>query len=226
MSIQFLRPDTDPYFPDPQHAEDGLVAVGGDLSSERLLHAYDVGVFPWFSEREIPLWWAPDPRAVLEPDKLHVSRRLARRIAHGGFELTWNRAFRDVIRECGRLRSDGTWIHQAMVDAYVELHELGHAHSLEVWVDGSLAAGLYGVQRGGLFAAESKFHRVRDMSKVALVACSRTLARAGVELFDVQFKTAHLERLGVQEWPRARYLRELERVRGLPIGLRDIVPSL
>jgi leucyl/phenylalanyl-tRNA--protein transferase len=212
-------------FPDPRGADAvGLCAVGGDLSVERLVFAYSNGIFPWFDESEPPCWWSPDPRCVFTPDGLHVPRRLARRIRRGGFELTWNRAFADVMRACGE-REQGSWIFAEMLDAYAALHDAGHAHSLEVWADGELAAGIYGVQVGRLFAAESKFHRVRDLSKVALVACVRSLFAAGIELFDVQMPTPHLMSLGAAEWPRWRYLEALRRVVERECDLRGLDPT-
>jgi leucyl/phenylalanyl-tRNA--protein transferase len=208
----FLAPGSAPWFPDPRRAgPDGLVAVGGDLAPDRLRLAYASGIFPWFDEQSPILWWSPDPRGVLPAADVHVARSLARRIRKGGFELTWNRAFADVMRACGEGRADGTWILPEMIAAYVRLHEQGSAHSLEVWTGGELVAGLYGVQVGGLFAAESMFHRERDLSKVAQVAAVRSLARAGVGLFEVQFVTGHLASLGAVAIPRADYLARLQR---------------
>ena len=226
MPIFYLESASPDEFPDPELADAGLLAVGADLDPSRLLAAYDRGIFPWFSEDEVPLWWSPDPRAVLEPDELHVPRRLARTIRKGELRLTWNHDFARVIRECGKLREDGTWIHRAMIRAYEGLHALGAAHSLEVWREDRMVGGLYGVQRGGLFAAESKFFRERDASKLALVAAVRCLQRAGIELFDVQFQTGHLEQFGVREWPRRRYLDELARVRSLEVDLSELDPRL
>jgi leucyl/phenylalanyl-tRNA--protein transferase len=226
VSVRYLEPGKPTQFPDPRHSDAGLVAVGGDLSVERLLLAYDQGIFPWYSEHEVPLWWSPDPRCILRLEDLHVPKRLQRTIQQGRFELSWNRAFEAVIRECARYRVDGTWIHEPIVEAYCALHHRGHAHSLEVWSGEQLVAGVYGVQRGGLFAAESKFHRQRDMSKVALVACARTVFAAGVELFDVQFLTPHLASLGTSECPRSWYLAELGRVRGRDLDLRAVEPRL
>lgn len=195
------------HFPDPRKGDDeGLVAIGGDLSQARLLAAYARGIFPWYSQGYPLLWWSPNPRAVLEPEHLHVSRSLARRLRKGDFVVTYNRAFEQVIRECGEQRAGGTWILPEMREAYVRLHRSGHAHSFEVWLGGLLVGGLYGVQRGALFAAESMFHRATDASKVALVVASRSLARAGCELFDVQFATPHLRSLGVGEISRNSYL--------------------
>lgn len=221
-----LLEDEPPYrFPDPATFDsEGLVAFGGDLGPGRLLAAYSAGIFPWFNEETVPLWWSPDPRAVLDPASLHVSRSLARTIRRGGFTLTWDRAFADVMRGCGDRPETGTWITDEMFDAYCELHRLGHAHSLEVWVDGALAAGTYGVHVGGLFAAESMFHRVTDMSKVALVALVRTLFGAGIELLDVQFMTEHLETLGAYPIPRSAYLARLAAVRDKQVRLTGLVP--
>ncbi|MFY9343869.1 MAG: leucyl/phenylalanyl-tRNA--protein transferase [Planctomycetota bacterium] len=214
-------------FPDPSlYDAQGLVAIGGDLRTETLLAAYRAGIFPWYGEGYVPMWWSPDPRALLDPEHLHVARSLLRTFRRGGFELTWNRCFPRVMRECGRLRREGTWIIPEMVDAYTRLHRLGHVHSLEVWVVGELAAGVYGVQVGGLFAAESMFHRATDMSKVALTALVRSLFAAGVRLFDVQFATAHLASLGAFEVPRAEYLRRVAVAAELPVDLRGLVPGV
>lgn len=195
-------------FPDPERSNaEGLVAVGGDLSPERLLLAYERGIFPWYSEGLPPLWWSPDPRAVIDVASLHVSKRLARELRQVRFRVTFNRAFERVMIECGEEREGGTWILPEMVTAYTRLHELGHAHSVEVWRDERLVGGLYGVQRGALFAAESMFHRETSASKVALVTAVRRLFAAGVTLFDVQFVTPHLESLGAYTIPRTEYLR-------------------
>ncbi len=226
MSITYLEPGGSLAFPDPLHCSDDVVAVGADLAPERVLFAYDCGIFPWFGEDDLPLWWSPDPRAVLPIDAMHVSRSLRRVVDRGRFRLTWNRCFRRVMEECSLDRPDGIWIHALMVDSYTSLHEAGHAHSLEVWIDDALVGGIYGVQRGALFAAESKFHRVTDMSKIALLALVTSLRQAGVELIDVQLMTPHLSSLGVVEWPRARYLAELARLRELEVDLKGLVPRL
>jgi leucyl/phenylalanyl-tRNA---protein transferase len=194
-------------FPDPESGDaEGLLAVGGDLRPERLLLAYANGIFPWYAEGLPPMWWSPDPRAIVDPTALHVSKSLARELRRGHFRVTANVAFERVMRECGRERDDGTWILPEMVDAYVRLHELGHGVSFEVWEGESLVGGLYGVLEGSLFAAESMFHRATNASKVALVAAVRSLFAAGVELFDVQFLTVHLASLGVYEIPRRAYV--------------------
>lgn len=222
---EFLLPGSPAEFPDPRaYDREGLVAVGGDLSPERLLCAYRSGIFPWYAVGVPPMWWSPDPRALLLPRRLHVSRSLMRRIRRGGFELTWNRSFREVMFECGRARREGTWVIPEMVDAYERLHRLGHAHSLEVWVEGRLCGGIYGVQAGGLFAAESMFYRATDMSKVALVALVRSAGAAGVEVFDVQFATSHLVRMGAVEVSREEYLRRLAVVRDLRVDFFGLVP--
>jgi leucyl/phenylalanyl-tRNA--protein transferase len=219
----FLEPGCPPVFPDPRRSDaEGLVAVGGDLSVPRLLAAYERGIFPWYDENVVPLWWSPDPRAVLPLEGLHVSRRLARRLRRGEFTLTWNRAFRAVMACCAVGRYDGTWILPEMIEAYGELNRLGHAHSIEVWAGSQLVGGLYGVQRGGLFAAESMFHRCTDASKVALVSIVRSLFRRGIELFDVQFLTPHLATMGARNWRREDYLRRLAEVRQKEVDLEGL----
>ena len=222
--ITILQPWEPIRFPDPREAPaDAPLAIGGDLRPERLLLAYDQGIFPWYEAGIPPLWWSPDPRTVLNLDTLHVARSMQRVLRRGGFQLSWNRAFARVMQECGKERADGTWILPEMLEAYQRLHALGHAHSLEVWSrGGELIGGLYGVQRGGLFAAESMFHRVRDMSKVALICAVRALFAAGIEVFDVQLMTPHLQSLGAVSWPRARYLDRLAEVRGKQVALRQL----
>ncbi len=221
----FLAPGGALWFPDPRLADsDGLVAVGADLSVERLLHAYEHGLFPWFDDEVPPLWWSPDPRAVIPVNGVHVSRRLDRRVRQSRFEFTWDRAFGDVMRACGTEREEGTWIVREMLDAYARLHEMGHAHSLEVWRGGALVGGIYGVHRGGLFAAESMFHRETDASKAALVVCVHSVAACGVTLFDVQMETPHLASMGARTWPRSRYLETLRTACARPVDLAGIEP--
>lgn len=201
-------------FPRPGLAEeDGLLAVGGDLRPERLLLAYAIGVFPWPHEGLPLLWFSPDPRMVLLPSQLHVSRRLARTVRQRRFEVRLDTAFRDVIEACAstpRGRDEVTWITDDMIEAYTRLHDLGFAHSAEAWLDGELAGGLYGVSIGGVFTGESMFARVSNASKVALVTLVRQLDAWGFDLFDAQVHTAHVARFGAQEWPRERYLDALE----------------
>ncbi len=221
----FLRPDDPLRFPDPQQFDrEGLVAIGGDLRPERLLLAYRSGIFPWYAEGYVPMWWSPDPRAIVTAQSLHVSRSMRRVLRRADFQLTWNRCFARVMNECGRGRGEGTWVIPEMVAAYTRLHELGRAHSVEVWQEGELVGGTYGVQVGALFAAESMFHRRTDMSKVALVALVQTAAAAGIEVFDVQFLTRHLATLGAHEFPRREYLERLRALRDTVVDLRHPQP--
>ncbi|MBN2216679.1 MAG: leucyl/phenylalanyl-tRNA--protein transferase [Pirellulales bacterium] len=218
------------FFPPAESADsDGLVAIGGRLSPEWLLDAYAHGIFPWPVGRidEPMFWWSLDPRAVLDVDALHVSRRLRRTVRSGRFEVTCDRDFAGVIRECakGPGREDGTWITPRMIDAYTRLFKLGHAHSVEAWCEGQLAGGVYGVALGGLFAAESMFHRVRDASKVALVRLVDHLRRRGYRLLDIQQLTPHLERFGAVEIPRAEYLRRLAEAREAKVSFGDTIES-
>ncbi|MGL6097580.1 MAG: leucyl/phenylalanyl-tRNA--protein transferase [Fimbriiglobus sp.] len=201
----------------PEKADaEGLVGVGGDLKPATLVAAYADGVFPWFGPGDPFLWWSPDPRGVIEPDGLHVSRSLARTIRSGKFRVTANAAFGDVMRGCAENRDGGTWITDEILAAYEELHRLGHAHSVEVWVSGkdgsepTLAGGIYGVSVGGLFAGESMFHTVTDASKVALASLVARLNERGYVLFDVQMVTEHTTRMGAVEIPRRDYLRRLK----------------
>jgi leucyl/phenylalanyl-tRNA--protein transferase len=193
-------------FPDPARGDaEGLLAQGGDLEPATLIGAYRRGIFPWPYGDGPLLWWSPDPRAILPLDGLHVSRSLARRLRRGGFRVTLNADFPGVIEGCAARPE--TWITPAMRAAYVRLHRLGWAHSVEVWdPDGALAGGLYGVAVGALFAAESMFHRATDASKVALVALVQHARRVGVTLLDVQMPTPHLATLGARTLSRADYL--------------------
>ncbi len=202
-------------FPPPQLArEDGLLAVGGDLSTERLLLAYRMGIFPWFSEEDPLLWWSPDPRLVLFPEDLKVSRRLARLVRSGKFTVTMDTAFAAVITACANTRlekDEPTWIDERMIAAYIRLHRQGYAHSVEAWQNGRLAGGLYGIGLGNCFFGESMFTRVSNASKAAFVNLVRWLRHRGFELIDCQVSTAHLKRLGAVEIPRSRFLALLER---------------
>ncbi|MBP9943059.1 MAG: leucyl/phenylalanyl-tRNA--protein transferase [Desulfomicrobium sp.] len=221
---------TRPLFPDPAHAdEDGLLAVGGDLSPQRLLMAYAQGIFPWYCENSPILWWSPDPRLVLEPAKIHVPGRLERILRQGRFAFTLDTAFERVITGCAetpRPGAHGTWIVPEMLAAYCRLHELGFAHSIEVWSGTILAGGLYGVALGGAFFGESMFYREPDASKAGLVTLMRLLSQAGFVLFDCQQTTAHMLRFGGFEMPRSEFLArlgqalELSTPRG-PWSLRD-----
>ena len=197
-------------FPDPRLADaEGLVAVGGDLSVRRLLLAYRTGVFPWTIE---PVsWWSPDPRAVFELDGFHVSHSLAKVIRNEVFEITIDLAFRRVMQECAAPARGrrSTWISPEFIEAYTELHEHGHAHSLECWQSGELVGGVYGVAVGGLFAGESMFHRASNASKVALFYLIEHLKQQGFVLFDIQMLTSATEQLGGVTIPRHDYLRRL-----------------
>jgi leucyl/phenylalanyl-tRNA--protein transferase len=201
-------------FPHPSRADaEGLLAVGGDLRPVTLVHAYTNGIFPWTTDPVT--WWSPDPRAILPLDAVHVSqslrRLLARRPDAGGFEVSFDRDFRAVMEGCaapapGR---EETWISPKFITAYCRLHEMGFAHSVEVWAGDRLAGGLYGVSIGGLFAGESMFSRLADASKVALVRIAERLRAGGWQLFDVQLMTAHLRSMGAVEIPRGEYLSRL-----------------
>ena len=185
------------------------IGMGGALDTRTLLRAYSEGVFPWFSEGDPLLWWSPDPRGIFELDRIHVSRRLARTLRSGKFTTTVDTAFFDVMRECGEEREEGTWITEEMLTAYLELHRAGHAHSVEVWQNGQLVGGIYGVAIGGLFAGESMFHRVTDASKVALATLGERLRSRGYVLFDTQMVTPHTATMGAVEIPRSEYLARL-----------------
>lgn len=210
-------------FPDPNESDDdGLVAIGGDLSPRRLLHAYEHGIFPWYDEGVPPLWWSPNPRTIIDNDDLHVSRSLRRVLRKNTFRVTWDQSFEAVMRACG-VREGGTWILPEMIEAYVALQRLGVAHSIEVWSGAELVGGLYGVQRGALFAAESMFHRRTDASKVALVYAVRSAFRAGITLFDVQLMTHHLESMGAREIPRSEYLGLVREATAKAVDLSGLV---
>jgi leucyl/phenylalanyl-tRNA--protein transferase len=189
----------------------GLLCAGGDLSPQRLLAAYRRGIFPWYSEGEPILWWSPDPRMVLLPEEARLSRSLLKTLRRGQYQVRLDTAFAEVIRACGEPRpgQDGTWITPEMQQAYLRLHELGHAHSVETWIDGVLAGGLYGIALGRAFYGESMFTRVRDASKIALAHLARYLERQGFAVIDCQMKTAHLASLGAREIRRGELLRGL-----------------
>jgi leucyl/phenylalanyl-tRNA---protein transferase len=212
--VPIYRLPREPVFPDPERAEpDGLLAVGGDLSPERLLTAYAEGIFPWFSEGTPILWWSPDPRLVLDPPALHVPRSLARTMRRGPYRVTADAAFDRVIRRCAeqpRPGQDGTWITDDMVRAYERLHALGFAHSFEAWEGEALAGGLYGVSLGAAFFGESMFADRPDASKVAFARAIEWLRGWDVGLVDCQVRTDHLVRFGAREIPRAEFLRRLE----------------
>ncbi|HIJ79143.1 MAG: leucyl/phenylalanyl-tRNA--protein transferase [Desulfobulbaceae bacterium] len=190
-------------FPPPELAEaDGLLAVGGDLSPERLLMAYRAGIFPWYSPGDPILWWSPDPRLVLFPDEFYLSKRLARTIRQKVFEVTFDTAFKEVIANCANLRNrtgEGTWIDEAMQEAYCRLHELGFAHSVECRQDGKLVGGLYGVAIGSIFFGESMFSLTSNSSKVAMATLVAYLKKKNFDLIDCQIGTPHLKSLGARD---------------------------
>lgn len=204
------------WFPDPEGAlaePDGLLAAGGALSVRRILAAYRLGIFPWYEVGQPVLWWCPDPRAVLFPRELRVSRSLAKSVRNRGYEVSLDQDFTAVIAACGqRPETPGTWITPEMAAAYTRLHRGGHAHSVEVWEGQVLAGGLYGVAMGRVFFGESMFSRGRDASKVGLVHLVAVLAEAGYELVDCQLQTRHLQRLGSRMIPRREFLTRLARL--------------
>ena len=197
-------------FPDPETAgEDGLLAMGGDLETTTLLHAYAQGIFPWYSEETPILWWCPDPRMVLYPDRLKISKSLQQSIRNKGYRVVFDHDFRAVIRRCARLpRKDqnGTWITPEMEEAYIKLHREGFAHSAETYLQKQLVGGLYGVSLGGIFFGESMFREERDASKVALVHMVQKIAAWDFDLIDVQQSTGHMRSLGAQEISRKEFL--------------------
>jgi len=192
----------------------GLLAAGGDLSPERLLAAYRKGIFPWFNAGEPILWWSPDPRMVLYPTQIKVSRSLAKALRRDDYEIRVDTSFRAVIEACAAPRpgQEGTWISPAMIEAYTALHRLGYAHSVETWREGELAGGLYGLAIGRAFFGESMFSRVTDSSKLAVVHLARQLARWQYGIIDCQMRTAHLARLGAREIPRSAFSQALEQL--------------
>ena len=210
--ITWLGPN-DPFPPLERALRDpnGLLAAGADLSPDRLLQAYHHGIFPWFSAGEPILWWSPDPRMVLVPSELKVSRSLAKTLKKPLYEVRADTAFRTVMQACAEPRpgQPGTWITAQMIDAYTRLHELGYAHSIETWIDGELQGGLYGIAIGRMFYGESMFSRVTDASKLAFVHLVRQLERWGFGMIDCQMKTAHLASLGAHEIPRAEFVHKL-----------------
>ena len=232
------------FFPPPTETTvDGLLCVGGRLAAEWLLDAYRHGIFPWpMWENDPVAWWSPDPRAIIELDAFRIPRRLRRTLRSGTFHVTCDRDFAGVIRGCATAcgRAGNTWLTAPMIEAYIHMHALGHAHSVEVWcshpfpldeaphptplpmgVGMGLVGGTYGIAIGGLFAGESMFYRVRDASKVALASLVQHLRGRGYQLFDIQQWTPHTGRLGAIEIPRVEYLRRLARVVDLPVTFGD-----
>lgn len=211
--MALYRLPREPVFPPPGDAEpDGLLAVGGDLAPERLVAAYAAGIFPWYGDDQPILWWSPDPRLVLRPGWLHLSRSLQRTMRRGTYQVRADTAFAEVIARCAAVHRPGqrgTWIVPEMVEAYVRLHALGLAHSFEAWEEGALVGGLYGVSLGGAFFGESMFADRPDASKVAFATGVEWLARQRIDLVDCQVRTEHLARFGAREVPRGAFLADL-----------------
>ncbi|TPG05920.1 leucyl/phenylalanyl-tRNA--protein transferase [Rhodanobacter glycinis] len=232
--LPLLDPDVTDRFPDPRDAltdPNGLLAFGGDLSPQRLLAAYSRGIFPWYGEREPILWWSPDPRCVFRTESLSVNRSLRRQLSGKHWRLTIDHAFDAVIRACAAPRAgdSGTWLVPAMIDAYGQLHQLGYAHSVEVWDDERLVGGIYGVAMGRLFCGESMFSAESGGSKIALVAIARLLREMDFPLIDTQVSNPHTLGLGAIEMPRAQFLQEVARLSQLPgrVGSwADLTPRL
>lgn len=209
-----------PVFPPPQEAEeDGLLAIGGDLSKKRLLEAYTNGIFPWYSENTPLLWWSPDPRLVLFPSKIKISKSLNRVIKADKFTITFDTAFADVIKNCAEVKrkhEESTWITKDMEEAYIHLHHDGYAHSVEAWHQGKLAGGLYGVSIGKAFFGESMFHKITDASKVAFFHLVKKAKQWDFLFIDAQIYTPHLVSLGAEEIPRVQFLEMLATALNFP----------
>lgn len=217
--IPWLTPDAP--FPPLNSAlthPNGLLAVGGDLSPRRLIEAYRHGIFPWFNEGEPILWWSPDPRMVLFPGELKISRSLRKALKKSDYEIRVDSAFSEVMQACAKPRRErpGTWIHAEMISAYAALHEMGFAHSVEVWIGGELMGGLYGVAQGRMFFGESMFSRASDTSKIAFVHLVIQLEHWGFRMIDCQMKTAHLASLGGREIPRKEFSQKLKELVNYP----------
>lgn len=201
-------------FPDVENADDdGLLAVGGDLSPERLLLAYKNGIFPWFNEDSMILWWSPDPRMVLFPNNVKISKSMAQVIKSNKFSITWNTQFEDVVNACSSIErkgQEGTWITPEMKSAYSKLHQMGIAKSVEVWENEQLVGGLYGIDLGHVFCGESMFSKRSNASKFAFISLAQDLEKKEYKLIDCQVYTAHLESLGAEEIPRKQFIKILK----------------
>jgi leucyl/phenylalanyl-tRNA---protein transferase len=214
MAIYWLEDDL--VFPHPKYAdENGVLAVGGDLSSQRLLFAYQNGIFPWFNEDEPIIWWSPDPRFVLYPSKVKISKSMRKVLRDAQFQITYNQDFAAVIKNCSSVNranqiGDGTWITQEMQQAYIDLHQLGFAHSVEVWQGGALVGGLYGVALGRCFCGESMFTKVSNASKVGFITLVQKLESLGFDMIDCQTHSNHLESLGAEYISRSSFLKYLQ----------------
>ena len=207
-------------FPPARRADyPGILAVGGDLHPDRVLLAYQSGIFPWYSEGQPLLWWSPDPRMVLEPAQLRVQRSLKKRVKRGDYTITFDTCFAEVLAACAefpRPDQDGTWLTEDLQAAFTALHQRGYAHSVEAWQDGELVGGLYGIAIGAVFCGESMFARRSDASKVAFVHLVRQLDQWNFGLVDCQVHTPHLERFGAHEVPRSAFLRKLKKLSTAP----------
>ena len=197
-------------FPSPEQASDeGIVAVGGDLKPERVMLAYRKGIFPWFESDDFLLWWSPDPRMVLFPDQVKISKSMRAVLRKNQFEVTFNKAFDDVVEACAKVKrfgQNGTWITPGLMEVYSTLHTQGHAHSVEVWEEGVLVGGLYGIDLGTVFCGESMFSKANNASKVALISLAKELKKNKYELIDCQVPTQHLASMGAESIPRSEFL--------------------
>ncbi len=225
IRLQWLDPDPRATFPaleNALHEPDGLLAAGGDLTVPRLINAYAHGIFPWFSEGEPILWWSPDPRFVLPPNEIKISRSLAKNIRNSGLYITMDTAFEQVITHCSALPredQDGTWITTDMQQAYINLHQAGYAHSVECWNEDKLVGGLYGISSGPVFCGESMFSLQSNASKIALVHLCRFIQQRGFKLIDSQVYTPHLQSLGARMIPRDAYIKTLQQVTDINLPL-------
>ncbi|WP_371372250.1 leucyl/phenylalanyl-tRNA--protein transferase [Thalassotalea aquiviva] len=215
--ILYSLNDKDLAFPHPEHAlqePNGLLAIGGDLSSARLIRAYRQGIFPWYSDHDPILWWSPDPRAIIYCQQIRVNKTLKKFVKKSPYHITINQAFEQVINNCSDapFRNDDTWILPEMLNAYLELHKLGIAHSIEVWEQGHLVGGLYGVAINGAFSGESMFYRKPNASKIALLALCQHLQTINIELIDCQLQNPFLQSMGAIEISRADYLKHLNKL--------------
>jgi len=209
------RLEEDIIFPHPSEAEkDGLLAIGGDLSIERLLLAYANGIFPWYSEDTPILWWSPNPRMILFPEKFKISKSLKQKMRNTSYEVRFDTAFEKVIEECKMIKrkgEDGTWIMKEMKEAYIALHHLGFAHSIEIYIENNLVGGLYGVSLGAAFFGESMFSKVSDASKIAMYHLTEFCKKQHFHFIDCQMYTEHLESLGAEELEQSFFLKRLEK---------------
>jgi len=219
--MAYLLSDKIITFPQTCYADkNGLLALGGDLSESRLIEAYKKGIFPWYSEGEPILWWSPDPRLVLFPNEIRISKSLKKTIKKKVFHITADTAFKSVITKCAQTRLEdyeGTWITNAMIEAYCDLHESGHAHSVEAWVNGNLVGGLYGVAMGRCFFGESMFTVASNASKVAFVKLVDFLKEKSCDMIDCQVSTKHLINFGARHIPRSHFVKRLEKFMNDPV---------